>query len=307
MTQTRKFSLAAFLLLPFVVTGAGRAQASPDDASYSHTLTNATTGDAAIIGESNAVTADAARLAALRAEFAVNFPGAAVPANANAQQSANAPQGSQPAAPSQAAQPSQSSAAPQNTQSKRILGIIPNFQSVSAGVTLPPMTPRQKIWTATESSFDYTAFIYVAIQAGIGQATNSYREFGTGGAAYGRYYWHFFADSAVEDYVVQAAFPIALHQDPRYYTLGHGGFFHRAGYAVSRLFITRTDGGDRAVNFSELVGAGAAAGISSLYYPSQERTWTKVGQRWLTQETIDGAFYAFQEFWPDIRHAVFHQ
>jgi hypothetical protein len=296
MAQTRKLSLAVFLLLSFVVAGPGRAQASPDDTFSSNALPNAPTDRTA-----NAVTEDAARLAALREEYAVNFPGAAaIPATA--QQPANGAQSS-----GQASQTSQSSTEPQKKQSKRILGIIPNFESVSAGVTLPPLSPKQKIWVATESSFDYTAFIYVAIQAGIGQGTNSYREFGSGGVAYGRYYWHFFADQAVEDYMVEAVLPIALHQDPRYYTLGHGGFSHRAGYAVSRLFITRTDSDERAVNFSELVGAGAAAGISSLYYPSQERTWTKVGQRWLTQETIDGVFYTFQEFWPDIRHAIFHQ
>ena len=300
MDRTRKLSLSVFLLLAFVAAGPGRAQASPDDTFSGNALPNAAAG-AATGSETNAVTEDAAQLAAIREEYAVNFPGAGAMATA-AQQPANSTQGS-----GQASQPAQNSTRSQNKQSKRILGIIPNFESVSAGVTLPPLSPKQKIWVATESSFDYTAFIYVAIQAGIGEATNSYREFGSGGVAYGRYYWHFFADQAVEDYMVEAALPIALHQDPRYYTLGHGGFFHRTAYAVSRLFVTRTDSGDRAVNFSELIGAGAAAGISSLYYPSQERTWTKVGQRWLTQETIDGVFYTFQEFWPDIRHAVFHQ
>jgi hypothetical protein len=297
MDQTRKLPLAVFLLLSFVVTGAGRAQASADDASYSNALTNATAGGTAIIGESNAVTEDAAQLAAIKNELAANLPSLYQAQSSPSSQSSQAqpPQGTQTAPE------------PEKKQSKRILGIIPNFESVSAGVKLPPLTPKQKIWLATEDSFDYSAFVYVAIQSVIGYETNSYREFGSGGVGYGRYYWHYFADSAVEDYVVEAAFPIALHQDPRYYTLGHGGFFRRTGYAVSRLFVTRTDSEGRAVNFSELVGAGAAAGISSLYYPSQERTWTKVGQRWLTQETIDGVFYTFQEFWPDIRHAIFHQ
>jgi hypothetical protein len=55
------------------------------------------------------------------------------------------------------------------------------------------------------------------------------------------------------------------------------------------------------------VGAGAASGISSLYYPSVERTWTKVGQRWLTNVSLDGLTFVFKEFWPDINNAVFHQ
>jgi hypothetical protein len=32
-----------------------------------------------------------------------------------------------------------------------------------------------------------------------------------------------------------------------------------------------------------------------------------VGQRWLQNVIIDGVTYMFQEFWPDINNAVFHQ
>src|SRR2546422_4040461 len=76
-----------------------------------------------------------------------------------------------------------------------------------------------------------------------------------------------------------AIVPAATRQDPRYYTLGHGGFFRRTGYAVSRLLITRTDSGVRTFNFSEIIGNGAGAGVSDLYYPARVRTWTKTGHR----------------------------
>jgi hypothetical protein len=55
----------------------------------------------------------------------------------------------------------------------------------------------------------------------------------------------------------------------------------------------------------EIVGNGAGAGISDLYYPESERTWTKTGQKWLTQVAIDGVFNVFKEFWPDIDKTVF--
>ena len=91
------------------------------------------------------------------------------------------------------------------------------------------------------------------------------------------------------------------------YTLGHGGFFRRSVYAVSRLLITRTNSGGRRFNFSEVVGKGAGAGISNLYYPQQERTWTKTGQKWLLQVGIDGIFNMGKEFWPDINRVVFRR
>ena len=99
--------------------------------------------------------------------------------------------------------------------------------------------------------------------------------------------------------------PAVTKEDPRYYTLGKGGFIKRTGYAVSRLFITRTDAGKNTVNISEIVGAGAAAGIGNTYYPAQSNPWVKTYQRWGTQVGLDGAFNVLKEFWPDINHAVF--
>ena len=55
------------------------------------------------------------------------------------------------------------------------------------------------------------------------------------------------------------------------------------------------------------VGAGAAAGISGLYYPSGERGFTKTYQRWITNVSIDTATFVFKEFWPNINDKFFHQ
>jgi hypothetical protein len=192
-------------------------------------------------------------------------------------------------------------------QTKRILYIIPNFRAVSADEKLPPQTIKDKFVTGTLDSFDYSAFIFVAIQAGIAQAHNATPEFRQGAAGYGRYYWHAYADYVDENLWVEFLLPTALHQDSRYYTLGRGGFAKRLGYSLSRAVITRKDSGHETFNASEILGAGAAAGISSLYYPSQERTFSKTYQLWLTSIAIDAGSNLFKEFWPDINHKVFHQ
>jgi hypothetical protein len=191
-------------------------------------------------------------------------------------------------------------------QSKRILWIFPNYRAVSTDTQLPPLSLKDKFWLATQDSFDYSSFISAGIIAGVSQGNKSYPEFGQGAKGYGRYYWHAMADQAIGNYLTEAIVPAATHEDPRYYTLGHGGFIKRTGYAVSRLFITRTDSGGRTINLSEIVGNGAGAGISDLYYPSRERTWTKTGQKWVTQIALDGVFNIVKEFWPDISHAIFH-
>jgi hypothetical protein len=192
------------------------------------------------------------------------------------------------------------------TQTKRILGIIPNFRAVSANVKLPPQTPKQKFMTATLDSFDYSSLFLPAVLAGYSQATNQVPQFHQGAAAYGRYYWHSYVDQASENYMVEAFGPIITHQDNRYYTLGSGGFFKRTGYALSRAVITRTDAGGETFNSSEVIGAGAAAGISNLYYPSQQRTLSNTLTRWGTNVGIDAGTFVFKEFWPDINKAFFH-
>jgi hypothetical protein len=63
---------------------------------------------------------------------------------------------------------------------------------------------------------------------------------------------------------------------------------------------------DRTFNFSEIVGNGAGAGVSDLYYPSRYRT-SKTGQKWLTQIALDGVLNVFKEFWPNISHSVLRQ
>jgi hypothetical protein len=105
--------------------------------------------------------------------------------------------------------------------------------------------------------------------------------------------------------MTEAIFPTLTREDPRYYTLGHGGFLKRSRYAISRLLITRTDSSSRTVNFSEIIGNGAGAAISNTYYPSRERTWTKTGQKWVAQIGLDGAFNILKEFWPDLNRTVF--
>lgn len=207
----------------------------------------------------------------------------------------------QPVTPTETPQPKDP---PQQT--RRILGIMPNFSAVTADTKLDPQTPKEKFVMAAKNSFDYSSFVIAAIQSGINMASDSYPEFHQGAAGYGRYYYHTLLDTADENFMVAGLWPVIFHQDNRFYTLGHGGFKRRALYAASRVLITRNDDGNLRFNASEIVGAGAASGLSTVYYPEEYRTWTKVGQKWLTGVVIDSANFTFKEFWPDINHKIFH-
>jgi hypothetical protein len=193
-------------------------------------------------------------------------------------------------------------------QPKRILGVMPNYRAVSVGAKVPPPTMKQKFKVATLNSFDYSAFIFNAINVEVPYIERSYPEFGNGMVAYGRYYWRGFLDKTDGNYMTDAIVPTLTRQDARYYTLGRGHWYVRALYAYTRVLITPNDNGRNTFNFSEIVGKGAAAGIGNLYYPSSSGGWTKTGQRWLVQVAVrDGGFNIFREFWPDIAVHILHR
>ena len=192
-------------------------------------------------------------------------------------------------------------------QTKRILGIIPNFRAISSDEKLPPQSAKVKFTTAAQDSFDYSSIFIPLALAGYSQRTNSTPEFGTGATAYGRYLWHAAVDQTQENFMVEFIVPALTHEDTRYYTLGRGGFWKRSGYALSRAVITRSDAGNDVFNLSEVVGAGASAGISTLYYPSRERSFGSTGKEWGLDIGIDALSFEAKEFWPNINHWLFHR
>ena len=192
------------------------------------------------------------------------------------------------------------------TQTKRILGIIPNFRSVSADVHLPPQSVKDKFVTATQDSFDYSSVVVPALIAGYDQARNATPEFRQGGLGYSRYLWHSFVDQTSENYFVEFIVPAVTHEDTRYYTLGRGGFAKRAGYAIKHVVVTRNDAGKNVFNSGEVVGSAFSAALSNAYYPQGERTVGNTLNQWGLDVGIDAFTFAFREFWPDINHALFH-
>ncbi len=232
----------------------------------------------------------------------------ATPAPDPAPQSAPAaPQSSSTSTPAQQNQPAQTTQGDSTgQQTRRILGIVPNFRAVSADQQLPPETVKDKFISATEDSFDYSSIFIPSVIAGYNMCERATPEFHQGATGYARYFWHSAVDQASENYMVEFIFPTVTHEDSRYYTLGHDGLVKRTGYAFSRVVITRSNSGSEVFNISEVFGAGAASGLSNLYYPSASRSLGATGTQWVEDVGIDAASFWVREFWPDINRHVFH-
>ena len=207
--------------------------------------------------------------------------------------------------PEQAPAPQQKKDETEGEQTKRMFWVVPNFGAVNANTQLPPLSTHDKfVLAAHDSILDYSSYTWAAILAGQAMALNSDPELGHGAAGYGRYYWRTFVDGVSGTFFTEAIVPAITHEDPRYYTLGKGGFFRRTGYAVSRAFVGKTDAGGTSFSWSEVGGNGLEAALANLYYPPQERGLSQTARNWGTQMESAVLNHVFQEFWPDIRRKV---
>jgi hypothetical protein len=194
--------------------------------------------------------------------------------------------------------PIQDQTSPQND---RLFWTLPNYLTIENERNVPPATVGQKFMLVTKDTFDPVIYPYIGFLAAISQASNSEAGYGQGDWGYAKRYGSSFADNGIGNYMTEAILPSLLHQDPRYYQLGQGGFFHRVGYTLSRIFVTRGDSGKAQFNFSEIAGNAIAAGISNTYHPAQDRTAVNTIGVWWTQIGWDATADLFKEFWPDIR------
>lgn len=189
-------------------------------------------------------------------------------------------------------------------EKQRIVGIVPNFNTsyISDAV---PLSPRQKLSLAFRSAVDPFVFFAAGADAAYGQATNSFRGYGQGWGAYGKYFGASYTDDFDGTMIGNAILPILLKQDPRYFRLGTGTFKHRLIYSLYTTVWSKNDNQKWGPNYSNVIGNLAAGGISNLYYPASDRGAGLTIERGLTvtAEGTIGAF--FDEFWPDIARKVF--
>jgi hypothetical protein len=185
---------------------------------------------------------------------------------------------------------------------------MPNYRAVSAGVIPPPPTPKQALWIATENSFDYSSFIFVGLTSLIAKGTDAHPDLGKGPKGYWNYYWRGYLDKTDGNYMVLFLMPTLLHEDERYYAMGHaGGVWKRMLYSASRVVITPNYEGHSTLNIAELAGRGAAQTISVSYYPSHDRTAGAIAAKYGYAILRDAATQMFREFWPDIAVHVLHR
>jgi hypothetical protein len=188
---------------------------------------------------------------------------------------------------------------------QRILGVMPNFNTVEASTGVTSLSPRQKFHLMFKSSVDPFVFVADGFVAGLSQARNTNPGFGQGAEGYFKRFGASYLDTADGNLWGNAILPIVLKEDPRYLRLGSGTFTHRFLYSAGTTIWCRRDNGSWGPNYANVLGNFISGGISNAYYPAADRGFgqTVDGALTVTAEGIVGA--EFVEFWPDISRHLF--
>jgi uncharacterized membrane-anchored protein YitT (DUF2179 family) len=190
----------------------------------------------------------------------------------------------------------------------RIMGVIPNYQTVSdPQQNVAPLTVQQKFTLFFKETVDPFTILSGAAGAALSQADNDDPKYGQGSGPYAERFGAAVADITTQNFFGDAVLSSLLREDPRYFRRGpEFSFWHRLGYSVSRVVVGRTDSGKNIFNYAGIGGMALGIGLSNAYYPNRSVNGTEVATRFGTSFVAAALSNILPEFWPDIRQKVFH-
>lgn len=213
---------------------------------------------------------------------------------------------SQPATTT-ASQQSKADAQLKEQEHQRVLGIIPAFNT-SYRADAVSLTGKQKISLALHSALDPVAFGTAFLVAGYHEGMHDNIGFPWGAKGYGERAGAAYLDAFDGTIIGNGILPAVLHQDPRYFRLGHGTTRHRVLYALASNVMCRHDNTHRwEPNYSNIAGNIASGAISNLYYPSDGSGISQTFTNGMIVTAEGGLGSLFQEFWPDVSRHFLHK
>lgn len=161
----------------------------------------------------------------------------------------------------------------------------------------PPLTAGDKVLLGLRASVTPFTMIGWFGSAAYGQGTDGPPNYGQNFRGFAQRLGATAARSATEDVFTDSVLAPALHEDPRYYEMGHGhNPAARALYAVSRVFITQTDSGRSTLNLAQLGGNAAGAALTQTYYPPINRGFEQTAKTFGTSLGGSALGFLFSEF-----------
>jgi hypothetical protein len=192
-------------------------------------------------------------------------------------------------------------------EKQRVLGVVPSF-NVSYRSDAVSLTGGQKMRLALRTTIDPVTIASAFLVAGYHEGLNDLSGFSWGPKGYFERTGVAYLDTFSSTMIGNGILPALLHQDPRYFRLGHGSTTHRLLYSVATAFICKHDNtGKWEPSYSNIGGNIISGALSNLYYPgSNSGAGLTISNGMIV--TAEGAIGSvFQEFWPDISRHVLHR
>ncbi|HYY70546.1 MAG TPA: hypothetical protein VE734_12525 [Terriglobales bacterium] len=166
------------------------------------------------------------------------------------------------------------------------------------------LSKSEKFQVFVRYTYSPYTFLGTTFDAGLTQASGNWYSYGGGMEGYGKRFGASLADNESGAFFGRFLFPVLLREDPRYLRSTGHRTLPRAGYALSRVLVTRADSGEQRPNLALILSAFAAAGLANAYYPREERGWSETAARAGGNLLTVGSTNLLREFWPDIRQRL---
>lgn len=163
-----------------------------------------------------------------------------------------------------------------------------------------PLSSLQKFELFLTKSISPPQILSSAASSGISEARGTLAGYGQGGEGFGKRFGSSMASGASSHFFGTFLLPALLREDPRYFVGLNGGFRARAGHALRRAVVIRTDAGGETFNWPGTLGPLAAEGLANTYLPDSERTVGKTFERYGLRIGFGAANNLVKEYWPTI-------
>jgi hypothetical protein len=175
----------------------------------------------------------------------------------------------------------------------------------TATLDSPPLDVSGKLDYYTEKVFSPLSLLQDAGEVTYAQMENNPKEWGEGWHGV----WRRSADNVGYD-AIRNTFMFALNSasggDPRYFRMGDGNFFMRAGFALSQPLVGHADGGRKVLPWVRLAATFGVAFLSNVWYPDRLSDTRQALLRGVYTLGTDATKSFTYEFWPDLKKKLLH-
>jgi len=193
--------------------------------------------------------------------------------------------------------------APSYGQSGAVAAASPAPAELAADLADPAMWPDWKTREIVliKKLFGPQAIVATVPAAVADQVREFPKEWGPHGDGFGKR-----AASEYGQYILYSGIESAVQtihkEDPRYFRLRTGNFFHRTAHVISGTFTARTQNGGKTFALSLPAASCGSWAIATRWNPRSLRTPISILEWGSTGVEMKAAANFFREFWPDVKN-----